>query len=96
MFTQKPQGYHRLADLMGRYPETAIFRRFSSLNMINLLSLQAELIELRENCEDVWAKDGGLDNIDEEKLSTFLKDSSQYKLLLKLRKKLREYSTAQA
>lgn len=81
---------------MSRYPENAIFRRFSSLNMINLLSLQAELIALQEDCEKVWAEKGGLDNIGEEKFSEWLKDSSQYELLLKLREKLREYSTTQA
>jgi hypothetical protein len=43
-----PQGYHKLARLMGQATNVAIFRRFGLLNMLRLLSLQAELIELQQ------------------------------------------------
>lgn len=33
---------------MGPYPQLAIFRKFGSLNMLNLLSLQAELTRLEK------------------------------------------------
>ncbi|KAG9556937.1 hypothetical protein KCU71_g11189, partial [Aureobasidium melanogenum] len=103
MFTQKlrePQGYHRLADIMGRYPDIAIFRRFGCLNMMNLLCLQAELIELQIACEGVWQADDNSDEKDKKMFSTnfhelfMKKESSQYKLLLELREKLREYNEA--
>jgi len=41
-------GYHTLASLMGRDGDYAIFRKFSSLNTLNLMRLQAELLELEE------------------------------------------------
>jgi hypothetical protein len=45
-----------LAQVMGRSDELASFRKFSDLNMLSLMSLQAELVELREDfyaiCED--------------------------------------------
>ncbi|KAL9080457.1 MAG: hypothetical protein Q9157_000771 [Trypethelium eluteriae] len=40
------EGYAKIAQLMGAYPEFAIFRRFRTLNMQNLLYLQAELMHL--------------------------------------------------
>jgi hypothetical protein len=42
------EGYPRLAGQIGQYPETAILRRFATLNSQNLLYLQAELIHLEE------------------------------------------------
>lgn len=51
-----PKGYQKLANLMGSHQEIAIFRGFGALTMLNLLSLQAELIDievqLRETCRD--------------------------------------------
>ncbi|KAF2685245.1 hypothetical protein K458DRAFT_486862 [Lentithecium fluviatile CBS 122367] len=44
----KPRGYLKLASVMGRSNDVAIFRRFNELNMLNLLSMQAELAKLRE------------------------------------------------
>src|ERR1700761_6652982 len=41
-------GYRRLATKMGTWDsEISLFRRFGDLNMLNLLSLQAELMHLR-------------------------------------------------
>lgn len=42
-------GYHTLASLMGRDGEYAVFRKFSSLNMLNLMSMQAELVQLEHD-----------------------------------------------
>lgn len=46
-------GYPKLADLMARYGEAAIFRRFRSLNLFVLMSLQAELVELEERLREL-------------------------------------------
>ncbi|KAI4943407.1 hypothetical protein J4E91_009316 [Alternaria rosae] len=43
-----PKGYPKLALLMGEFPDVAIFRRFGSLSALNLMRLQAELIEIEE------------------------------------------------
>ncbi len=40
------RGYPRLAALMGKEKDVAIFRRFDDLNMLCLLSLQAEIVQL--------------------------------------------------
>ncbi len=39
-------GYMHLAEHMGEHPNRAIFRRFGELNALNVLFLQAELVEL--------------------------------------------------
>ncbi len=41
--------YQNLAGIMDKDEGTAIFRRFGDLNMLNLLSLQAELEKLRND-----------------------------------------------
>lgn len=41
-----PPGYPKLAELMNLIPETSIFRRFGTLNSLNLLYLQAELTDI--------------------------------------------------
>jgi hypothetical protein len=53
----KPQGYHRLAHVMGRSGELAIFRKFNDLNMLSLMSLQAELVDLRDDFYAIAADD---------------------------------------
>jgi hypothetical protein len=98
MFPHEPQGYHRLADLMGRYPETAIFRRFGALNAITLLSLQAELIDLQVQFRDICAEDDRIGDPNEQEFSTYFRklresdDSLQYEMLKTIRAKLHEYS----
>jgi hypothetical protein len=96
---QEPRGYHRLADLMGQYPEVSIFRRFGSLNMLNLLSLQAELIDLQIQFRDICIEDEESPDDSEKRFSTYFRqlrnseDSLQYTMLLDIRQKLQEYST---
>ncbi|CZT41145.1 uncharacterized protein RSE6_00845 [Rhynchosporium secalis] len=51
------RGYHKLAIFMASEKDIAIFRRFSKLNMLNLMSLQAELIALEEDYDVVWDAD---------------------------------------
>ncbi|THX44357.1 hypothetical protein D6D10_00414 [Aureobasidium pullulans] len=98
MFIQEPRGYHRVADLMGQYPEIAIFRRFAALNIVNLLSLQAELVDLQVQFRDIWAEDDASSDLDEQEFSTYFRklrrseNSVQNEMLLEIRKKLQEYS----
>ena len=53
----KPQNYHRLAEIMSKDKNFAIFRRFDELNMLHLMALQAEIIELRELFRDRCRRD---------------------------------------
>jgi len=88
---------------MGAHPETAIIRRFGSLNALNLLYLQAELTNL-ENTFHQEAKanqeSGHLDRVlyarDWESLRDSVTDEdsnpAQWNLMLKIREKLVEYS----
>lgn len=94
--TAEEPGYHTLASLMGRDGEYAIFRKFSSLNMLNLLSMQAELLHLEEDYKRiVFRHEKGLDGV--ELVASFrslhqAEDSEQKRVLDKIRIKLDEYS----
>ncbi|GME46450.1 uncharacterized protein LTHEOB_5762 [Neofusicoccum parvum] len=46
-----------MAKLMNDIPETAVFRRFGVLNSLNLLYLQAELMEIEQNMKDAQISD---------------------------------------
>ena len=54
--TERLRGYPKLARLMGPYPDIAIFRRFGSLTMLNLMRLQAELLAIEEKLRLVQAE----------------------------------------
>ena len=94
-----PQGYQKLAQLTGRYPEAAIFRRFGSLSILGLLSLQAKLVVLdREYREICYSDDSSaVENV--HKYSTyFLKlhearepNDAQLRKLNEIRKVVNEY-----
>lgn len=96
----KPKGYPRLAALMGPNPDVAIFRRFSALNMLNLMSLQAKLVELEARLSDIIREDENADDprrrLYSEHFSVLhsLGDGNgvRCQMQLKIRKKLREYS----
>ncbi len=99
----QPQGYDRLASFMGFLPETAIFHRFAALNARNILYLQAELLwldkqlshvaeddarsasELRQDYSNNWYH---LSHTGEDSDG----DSQQWKIFMKIRKALNEYS----
>lgn len=96
--TWTAKGYPRLAQLMGTFSHTAIVRRFGTLNALNLLSLQAELIYLEQDYQSRVERDNLSDNIDISVLSEDFEalresDGRQCKLLhTKIRPKLKEYS----
>lgn len=57
--TEKPtlEGYLKLSRPMSLSRQTAIFRRFSELNIVTLLRLQAELVDLEHQLQDFRDED---------------------------------------
>jgi hypothetical protein len=51
------EGYAKVAELLGTYPELSIFRRFGSLNMQSLLYQQAELTHLESELRSITKAD---------------------------------------
>lgn len=99
--SRPPRGYQKLASLMGNYHETAIFRRFDSLSMLNILSLQAELIVLQNELQEICSEDESPDdpaanafavNFFALRQSEGRSNDEQYQIFVKIREKLREYS----
>ncbi|GAW23977.1 hypothetical protein ANO14919_135560 [Xylariales sp. No.14919] len=100
-----PAGYPRLASLMGAHPEMTAFRRFGSLNALNLLYLQAELVGLENELQkqaEADAASGHFENSiyhrDWQTLSESAtaegRGSTQWHTMLKARDKLNEYNQA--
>ena len=56
-YTHPQRGYPRLAALMGKEKDIAIFRRFDDLNILSLLSLQAEIVQLEKEFQIECAAD---------------------------------------
>lgn len=97
----QPKGYPRLASLMAREKEVAIFRRFDYLNYLSLLSLQSEIVNLEAELRVASrADDASTQGAQAINTSQYAKNfkilresgSSQYTILEKIRQKLREYS----
>jgi hypothetical protein len=95
------QAYPKLARMMSLSSETAIFRRFGELNLINLLRLQAELHDLEHQLQEIREEDyRSKDPVRQGYVCDFrlMKDwveqgdSLQYDLLISISKKLEEYS----
>ena len=96
-------GYPKLARLMSHSSETAIFRRFKELNMINLLRLQAELHDMEHQLHAIRDDDGQSGDLVRASYATDFRamrdwketgDSLQYELLLSIGDKLQQYSLA--
>jgi hypothetical protein len=97
----KLKGYNKLASLMGPNSEVAIFRRFGSLNMFSLLSMQAELMELERKFTDVYLDDSASDiepvkrfcrHFAKLRASKGTDDDFQLQMLESIQIKLAEYS----
>ncbi|KAF2174453.1 hypothetical protein K469DRAFT_756731, partial [Zopfia rhizophila CBS 207.26] len=56
LFESVPQGYAKLATLISKEKDYAIFRKFSTLNARNLLYLQAELTDLESRLLEIDIK----------------------------------------
>jgi len=96
--TPENPGYHTLASIIGKNSEYAVFRKFSSLNAINLMSLQAELLELEHQYKLMILKNEKDEN--GIAVATCFKalhssKSQQKKLLNKIGSKLDAYSKSQ-
>ncbi|GME28998.1 hypothetical protein BKCO1_4700067 [Neofusicoccum parvum] len=93
-----PPGYPKLAEQMSFFPEKAIFRRFGFLNNLNILYLQAELMDIEDQLRTMQRADSK--KIGPERYYAidwdFLQrgDSAQLKLVLQAREKLDQYNTA--
>ena len=94
-------GYPKLARLMSLNAETAIFRRFSELNMINLLRLQAELHDLEHQLQEIRDEDAQSGDPVRSSYTMDFRlmrdwketgDSLQYDLLVSIGEKLQQYS----
>lgn len=94
------EGYPKLAQLMNTYVDTAVFRRFSELNILNLLRLQAEINELEHQLTEIPKEDIDSDDPIRQSYSADFRamregieeDSEQIDIITEISKKLQEYS----
>lgn len=92
MAQSERQGYHLLSEFMSWAPNTAIFPRFKSSNLLNLLLLQAEISKLEEDF-GFYAETGDKKAlVDWEVLRDLKEDHPTKRTLQKLRQKLDLYS----
>ncbi|KAE9372811.1 hypothetical protein N431DRAFT_339092 [Stipitochalara longipes BDJ] len=94
--TYKPKGYHKLAEVMSRDMDAAIFHRFEDLGLLSLLSLQAEIIHLRKEFRRKCFLNDEFGHEFERSYSGNFKsardgDSEQYQILKTIQSKLGEY-----
>lgn len=102
-------GYPKLASFMGANPEVAILRRFGALNARNLLYFQAELVALEAELKGFADQDSASDNEDRKEYSRCWDllsrsddnsnggdetDGKQWQTMLRIRGKLKEYSSS--
>lgn len=97
-------GYHEIAGLMNKFPITAVFKRFGRLNYLNILYFQAELAILEECIMEEAQKNRespdrecrqyfqSFRHLMEGRTETGAKDRSQWQLVLRMRKVLKQYS----
>lgn len=96
-------GYARLSEHMGRHPELAILRRYSTLANATLLFYHAEIAELEERLRKVQERDKNSDDEvcrQNDRAWKTLEGSAtlddppqreQYELIMKLRKLMGKY-----
>lgn len=96
------EGYPKLACHMGRYAQSAIFRRFGGLNSQNILYMQAELTHLEKRLQKGQGEDAVFAEGNRSKYSRdwyWLKNyaaeenSKQWETVLAIRQKLKDYSS---
>jgi hypothetical protein len=95
------EGYPKLAGHMGNFPETAIMRRFSTLNSQNLLYMQAEIFHLENELRELEMSNSKSQDTTKHMYARdwyWLKhsgeegDGAQWEAVLKIREKLKDYS----
>jgi hypothetical protein len=91
------KGYRSLAAFMGPNRELAIFRKFTSLNMLRTMSLQAELIDLEHQYHKACDEDDAADENSDRALYTrsfkhlSISPNPQWTLVEKINAKVNEY-----
>jgi hypothetical protein len=93
------KGYPKVAKMMEEFPEAAIFRKFTALRALQLMSLQAELLDLEDQLWQTCREDDAApdDNVRKRTRQFFTlhkskaPDNEQVRLLRKSRQKLQEY-----
>jgi hypothetical protein len=101
--TTKIEGYDKLAAFVAFDKGLSIFRRFSKLNVKNILYLQAEIVNLENELKDIIEEDKDPADPANQSKKDFpcsvwhLKDSQdeqpiQWKKFIELRALLNEYS----
>ncbi|KAI0968840.1 hypothetical protein F4678DRAFT_464028 [Xylaria arbuscula] len=98
------QGYPKIASFMADHPEDATFRRFASLNLQNILYLQAEITGLEKDLRKLEADSDASNDCDRRHFSfdwytlahTHDEPTSgqQWEKWMQLRRVLREYNDA--
>lgn len=96
-------GYSRLANLMGKHHDLAIFRQFSELNVKNLLYMQGELVRLEAELEMIALENKTSRDREkigfESSISTMIgphnsEDGHEHwAKILEIREKLKDYSS---
>ena len=94
------EGYAKVAKLMGAHSEFAIFRRFQTLNMQNLLYMQAEIIHLEADLREIVREDAryvSRENFPHDWFSLAMGEeeeggTEQWNKVLEIREKLDRYS----
>jgi hypothetical protein len=88
-------GYHRIAEYMSSHGEVAILRRFSRLNILNLLYLQADIVRLEHRLFEIVEQNTNITSAkDWYELCTSPEDTDrlQLSLTLELQEKLDNFS----
>ncbi|KAL2071856.1 hypothetical protein VTL71DRAFT_13091 [Oculimacula yallundae] len=97
------EGYPKLACHMGRYAQSAIYRRFGSLNSQNILYMQAELVHLEKRLRNLQDIDASSNQGHRSKISkdwywlnnyASEEGSEQWEAVLTIRQKLKDYNDA--
>jgi hypothetical protein len=96
-------GYPKLSERMALLPQLGIFRSFGALKTLNLLYLQAELIEVEKELREIQKCDSQSSDkkrakyhidsywLRESIKSTDVESSIQWRLILKCRALMKEY-----
>jgi hypothetical protein len=94
-------GYPALSTVMGPYPGLSMFKRFGELNARNLLYMQAEIIDLEQQLHIISGMDQSSTDEAHKKYATNALalrrsgkqgDGRQWRIVLEIREKLKEYS----
>jgi hypothetical protein len=97
----KMDGYHKLAALVGDHEELFMLRRFATTNAKNLLYMQAEILHLDAELHEIATQDHSrCEKSRNYEYCVFdLKESygnrendTQWRKILEIREKLKEYS----